>query len=315
MTVREYRKGDWVGVVDLWRRNPMEEIPLLGMHPDALGSVLQKTEGLGLRFVVGLARLFGRPVFVILIVDLDGRVAGTTLVNFPRETVYVSGVVVDSSDRHQGHAQAMLRASDELARKYHRSYVTLDVLSQNAPALRLYDRWGYQPLRDQLWLARSFSLDAPLPPPSGATHIRPYTPRDGPILAELDNALMPSEVRKVLPRHARDFKRSGATRSVLQSDTRVWVAEIEGRPVGFLQSTISRIMDAANLSSPLFAADVPETVARDLLLTALRWTESQKPPRVLTQVPEHQWRMRPLLESLGFVEQFRTNTLVHRLGV
>jgi ribosomal protein S18 acetylase RimI-like enzyme len=314
MTVREYRKGDWVGVVDLWRRNPMEEIPLLGMHPDALGSVLQKTEGFGVRFVVGLARLFGRPVFIILIVDLGGRVAGTTLVNFAPETVYVSGVVVDSSDRHQGHAQEMLRVSDALARKYHRAYVTLDVLSGNAPALRLYDRWGYQPLRDQLWFARTFSPDAPLPAPSVTTRIRPYMPRDGPILAELDNALMSPEVRKVLPRRARDFHGSGATQSILQSDSRSWVAELEGRPVGFLQSTISRMMDAANLSSPIFAADVPEPVARDLLLTALHWTESQQPPRVLTQVPEHQWRMRPLLDSLGFVEQFRAHTLVHRLG-
>jgi len=314
MTVREYRKGDWVGVADLWRRNPLKEVPLLGLDPDAVSGVLRKTEGLGVRLVLGLARLFGRPIFVVFIVDLGGQVMGTTLLNFTPEAAYVSQVVVDTSVRRHGHAQAMLRACDGLCRKYHRAYAVLDVLSQNDPAIRLYERWGYQPLRDQVWLARMLGPEAPLPAPSGTTRIRPYTKNDGPRLAELDNALMPPEVRKILPRHRGDFHVPGAVLRDLRSDVKAWVAEVNGRPVGFLRSTVSRLMQAANLSSPLFGEDVPEPVARDLLLTALRWAESWKAPRVLTEVPEHQWRMRPLLDSLGFVERFRLHTLVHRLG-
>jgi GNAT superfamily N-acetyltransferase len=314
LTVREYRTGDWSGVTDLWRRNPSEEFPLLGLDPDAVGGVLHKTEGLGIRFVLGLARLFGRPIVVVLIVDVNGRAQGTTLLNFTPEAAYVSGVVVDTSVRRQGHAQEMLRTADGLCRKYHRPYLALDVLSQNDPAIRLYDRLGYQPLRDQVWLARSFGPDAPLPAPSGSTRIRPYTKRDGPALAELDNALMPPEVRKILPRHRRDFEVPGIARSILKSDVEAWVAEVDGRPVGFLRSTVSHLMQAANLSSPLFAGNASESVARDLLLTALRWTESQKAPRVLVEMPEHQWRRRPLLDSMGFVEHFRVRTLVHRLA-
>ena len=313
MTVREYQRGDWAGVADLWRRNPSEEFPLLGLDPDAVGGVLRKTEGIGLRFLLGLARLFGRPIFLVLVVEVDGRVLGTSLLNFTPEATYVSGVVVDRSVRRQGHAQAMLRACDDLGRRYHRPVLALDVLSQNDPAIRLYDRWGYRPLRDQIWLARSFGPDTPLPLPSGETRIRPYLDRDGAQLAELDNALMPPEVRKILPRHREDFGMSGVVRNVLQSDVASWVAEVDGRPVGFLRSTVSRLMQAANLSSPVFGAGVPESVARDLLLTALRWVESRRAPRVLTEVPEHEWRMRPLLASLGFVERFQSHTLIHRL--
>ncbi|MGA7860536.1 MAG: GNAT family N-acetyltransferase [Thermoplasmata archaeon] len=314
MTVREYRRGDWVGVAALWQRNPLKEMPLLGLDPDAMGGVLRKTEGLGVRFALGLARLFGRPIFIVLVADVGGQVMGTTLLNFTPETAYVSQVVVDTSVRRQGHAQAMLRACDDLCRKYHRPYVVLDVLSQNDPAIRLYKRWGYQPLRDQVWLARTLGPEAPLPAPGDTTRVRPFTTNDGPRLAELDNALMSPEVRKILPRHRGDFHVPRTVRRNLESDMEAWVAEINGRPVGFLRSTVSRLMQAANLSSPLFGGDVPAPVARDLLLTALRWAESQKAPRVLTEVPEHQWRMRPLLDSLGFVEQFRLHTLVHRLG-
>jgi ribosomal protein S18 acetylase RimI-like enzyme len=314
VTLREYRKGDWAGIADLWGRNPSDEYPLLGFSPDAVGTVLRKTEGLGFRFVLGLARRFGRPIFIVLIVDLGGRVTGTTLLNFTRETSYVSGVVVDSSVRHQGYAQTMMRACDDLTRRYHRSCVTLDVLSQNHPAIRLYEKGGYQPLRDQLWLVRPLGRDSPLPAPSGTTSIRPYRSSDGAVLAELDNALMSPEVRKIVPRHARDFRASRSTRNILQAESQTWVAEFNGRPAGFLQATVSHVMEAANLSSPIFGRDVPDTVARDLLLAALHWTESQRAPRVLSQVPEHEWGRRPLMESLGFVERFRAHTMVHRLA-
>lgn len=314
MTVREYRKGDWVGVADLWQRNPSLESPLFGMDADALGRLLRKTEGFGIRFILGVARLFGRPVIVVLIADVDGRVMGTTILGFTPESSYVGGVVVDTSVRRQGHAQAMLRECDRLSRQYHRPYVALDVLSQNDPALRLYERWGYRPLRDQVWLVRTLTPETPLPAPTGTTRIRPFAKSDGPRLAELDNALMPPEVRKIVPRHGGDFQVSGFARRVLQSDTEAWVAEVNGQPAGFLRATVSHVMEAANLTSPLFGGDVPEPVARDLLLTALRWTETHKAPRVLTSVPEHQWRMRPLLDSLGFIEHFRVHTLVHRLA-
>lgn len=314
MTVREYRKGDSAGVTELWRSNPSDEYPLLGLDPDAVGAVMRKTESPGIRFLMGMARLFGRPIIIVLIVDIGGRVRGTTLLSFNAESGYVSGVVVDTSVRRQGQAQAMLRACDDLYRKYRRPYVALDVLAQNDPALRLYARWGYVTLREQVWLARNLSPETPLPSPSGTTRIRPCAKRDGAVLARLDNALMPPEVRQVLPRHRGDFRVPGIAQSVLQSETEAWVAEVNGRPVGFLRSTVSHLMQAANLSSPLFAPEAPDSAARDLMLTALQWIEARKAPRVLTEVPEHQWRRRPLLDSLGFVEHFRSHTLVHRLS-
>jgi len=314
MTVREYRKGESFGVADLWRRNPSQETPLLGLDPTVVGDILRKTERLNIRFVVGLARLLGRPIFMMLVVDIEGRVMGSTLLNFTPEAGYVSGVVVDTSVRRRGNAQAMLRACDELCQRYRRSYVVLDVLSENAPALRLYDRWGYQPLRDVHWLSRVFGPEAPLPPLTGTVRIRPFRRSDGPRLAEIDNALMPPEVRSILPRHAGEFRVPAVAGGLLESETEAWVAEVDGRPAGFLRATLSHLMEAANLSSPMFRPDVPEPVAQDLLVTALRWIEERKAPRVVTELPEHRIRFLPLLSSLGFVERFRVHTLVHRLS-
>jgi ribosomal protein S18 acetylase RimI-like enzyme len=314
LTVREYRKGDWAGIAELWRRNPSEEFPLLGVDPDTMADVLHRTERLKVRFVLGVFRALGRPIFVELIVEIEGRVLGASTVSFTAEAAYVSEVVVDSSVRRRGHAREMLGRCNDLARKYHRGHVVLDVLSQNAPALALYHGLGYQSLRDQAWLARTFVSDAPLPSPSGTTRIRPFDRNDGESLARIANAAMSPDVRRILPRHSGDFQVSGAVLRFLHSETEAWVAEVNGQPAGFLRATAGQLTQAAHLTSPVLRPDVPEFVARDLFLTALRWIESRRPPRVLMEVPDHHWQMLPLLTSLGFVEQWRMRTLVLALG-
>lgn len=313
MTVREYRRGDWAGVAELWRDNPPEEIPLFGLSPDAIGTTLRRLEGWGARFVLGFSRILGRPIVVILIVELEGRVRGTTILNFTRESGYVSGVVVDASVRRQGHARAMLQVCDDLCRRFHRPYVVLDVLSVNAPAIRLYDRWGYEVLRDVYWLACEFAGRTPAPAPTGSARIRPFQPRDGRALADLENAQMPPSVRAVVLAHENQYRLPRATRRVLTSESAAWVVESNGRAAGYLRATVSRLMQAANLTSPLFARDLPDGSARDLLLTALQWIDARKAPRVVVSLPDHEEARRPLLESLGFIEKFRIHTMVRRL--
>jgi ribosomal protein S18 acetylase RimI-like enzyme len=314
VTVREYRKGESTGVADLWRANPTPGASLLGIDPDSVARVLRQTERPLVRFVVGLSRLVGRPIFVVLVVDLDGRVMGTTLLNFLPDAAYVNGVVVDSTVRHRGLAREMLAAAEALCRRYRRRFAVLDVTADNAPALRLYTQWGYRPLRDAHWMSRGLGPGAPpLPPLTGGATIRPLRSSDARSLADADNALMPPEVRSILRRTPSEFRTRAALRGMLESEVESWVVELGGRPAGMLRATVSGLMEAANLSSPVFRGDVPESAMRDLLGTALRWLEGRKAPRVVTEIAEHQHRARPVLDALGFQEEFLLHTLVHDL--
>lgn len=315
MTVREYRKGESQGVADLWRRNPTLGGPLIGINPDAVAKVLVQTERPLARFALGLARLFHRPIFMVIIVDLDGHVMGTTLVTFSPEAIYISSVVVDAAVRRQGHAKAMLQAAEALGRKFHRPYAVLDVVAQNDAAIRLYDSWGYRPLREAGWLSRPFGPEAPpLPPVSGTTRIRPLQPTDGAALAAMDNALMSAEVRAIQPRHAGDFRPSSFDRSVLMTEADAWVAEVDGQPAGFLRASVNRAIEAGNLSSPLFRGDAPEMVMQDTIVTALRWLEARNVPRVVTEMADHQRHAKPVFDRLGFTEALQLHTMVHRLA-
>jgi ribosomal protein S18 acetylase RimI-like enzyme len=312
MSLREYQRGDYLGVADLWERNPSDEAPLLGLNSTAVGEMLHKGEGLGFRFILGMARSLRRPIIVVLIVDTDGKVSGTTMLTFTPQAGYVSGVVVDSTVRRQGHAQAMLRTCDTLCERYHRPYVVLDVLSQNDPALKLYTRLGYQPLRESFWFSRSLGPDEILPQPSGRTRVRPFRRNDGPRLAELDNAQMSADVRGIVPRRPKDYQLDPLLQSVMRSESEAWVIEAEGRPVGFARATVSPTFAAAQLI-PLLLPVQDQEASRDLLLTALGWIHARKAPRVVTDLPQHRIGSRSILESAAFVESFHLRTLVRKL--
>ena len=313
MTLREYQRGDYRGVAELWKRNPSDEGPLLGLDPDAVGEMLHKGERLGFRFLLGMARVLGRPIIVVLVVDVDGKVSGTTMLTFTPKAGYVSGVVVDSNIRRQGHAQAMMRTCDTLCQRYHRPYVVLDVFSQNEPALNLYSRMGYQLLREGFWFSRSLAPDELIPRPSDNTRVRPFRRSDGPQLAELDNSQMSPEVRGIIPRRSRDYQVDPLLQSVMKSESEAWVVEAEGRPAGFARVTMSATFAATQLTPTLFPTKDREEVSRDLLLTALQWIRDRKAPRVVTDLPQHRILSRSVLESNGFVESQGLRTLVRKL--
>lgn len=314
MTVREYRRGDWAGIADLWRRNPSDEYPLVGLHPEAVGRVLQRMERPGIRLVLRLARWVGRPVVVILVDEVADRIVGTTLLNFTPGCMYVSGVVVDQAFRRQGRARAMLGSGEQFGRRFRRPNVVLDVFAQNAPALGLYQGAGFGRLREVQWMTREFGPGQPVPPPSGVAHLRPFASADGRRLADIDNRRMSPDVRAVLPRTPREFRAGAGATRVLESESEAWVLEVDGQPAGYLRATVSRLMAAANLSSPLFDETAPGPAIRDTILTALRWAEQRHAARAITWLPDHQADRAPVLTELGFSEHFHNLTLLHRLA-
>lgn len=314
MIVREYRKGDADGIADLWRRNPSEEFPLLGLNPDRVADLLRKFEGLGIRLITGIARLVGRPLIIVLVVDLDGKVCGSTMLSFSRESGYVSGVCVDSAVRRGGYARAMLRTCDTLAQRYHRPYVALEVLSQNVPAIRLYESLGYQTIRDSSWFSCDVGPHAPPAVSPGTTNIRVFRKRDAKPLAELENRQMPERIRTIAPRHPGDFRVPSLQRSMMKAETEAWVVEVDGHAVAFARATVVPIIGAANMSPLLLSDQLSEAAGRDLMATALRWVQGKKAPRVVTFLPDHQAGGRPILEGMGFVEKFVVHTMARPIG-
>jgi ribosomal protein S18 acetylase RimI-like enzyme len=103
-----------------------------------------------------------------LVAELDGRLAGyirvkpaTTL----RENAHVLGIVglaVAPADRRRGVASALLAAAEQYARARGARKLSLRVLGTNEPAMRLYERQGYEregTLRDEFLIDGRFVDD------------------------------------------------------------------------------------------------------------------------------------------------------------
>ena len=69
------------------------------------------------------------------------------------ETVYLLYLAVDEAFRGRGIAHALLNACEDLARKWGRTGVFLDIADDN-PALRLYERLGFERLGAQVFMRK-----------------------------------------------------------------------------------------------------------------------------------------------------------------
>ena len=86
-----------------------------------------------------------------------------TLLSYPRyaassHEAYVERLVVSPAHRNLGMARALLDASEDLARETGKTTVGLHVSTNNIPALRLYESYGYEEISEQRSLITGYFL-------------------------------------------------------------------------------------------------------------------------------------------------------------
>ena len=310
--LRDLAPADIPQLLPLLERHFPEEGALLGWRPESFNRVVRRLYRWDYRLLLGLMRLIGRPVYRCFVVDVDGRVAGITLLTFGARAGYVSSVVVDEPFRRRGYAKTLLSAASEATRRSRRSSVVLDVLEQNLPAKALYASLGYRRLRGQGFFRLDPLADPPSPaaPPGG---VRPFRPADAEGLAEIQRAGTPPEVEEVLPSEASAFRVSRALTGAFESTSEAWVAPAEGRPRAFIRATSSGVTEAGHLAGPVIEAGVDDPAVDALLETALAWLRAHGHRRAVAEVAEYDPRGRSALERAGFKEAQRMETLVRSL--
>jgi GNAT superfamily N-acetyltransferase len=97
-----------------------------------------------------LYRLFG-PLYVRLtLISFKavacGKIAGYVLIKKRDHSIHIWDLVVDSEFRGKGIGRSLMRYAEKIAEDRHR-YVTLAVMEDNIPAIRLYSELGYENLQ------------------------------------------------------------------------------------------------------------------------------------------------------------------------
>ncbi len=308
MTIRDLHRADGPQLVEFLKRDFPEEERILGSRPEGVAEITRRVFRWDARLVLGLLRLFGRPVFRFFVIEENGRIIATTLLAFAGPTAYISTVAVDPAYRRRGLARRLLESSRAAAARRGSTYLALDVLASNAPARALYESIGYRALRSNMQMVCDLPNGvAPAAPPVAG--LRPFDRKDAPALARLSQEGKPTEVEKVLPTSAREIAGSAVVGRMLTTVSAAWVIDSGGGPVAWVAAASSPATEAAHLSNPIIAPSVGPEAARGLVATALTWCAARRAPRVASMVPGENRRGHEALLAAGFRDAFPLFTL------
>jgi ribosomal protein S18 acetylase RimI-like enzyme len=301
--IRDVRRADTPQLFALIDQQFPEESALLGKRPEEFEKVVRRVFRWDTRLLVGLLRLFGRPIFRFLIVEAEDRPVGMTLVTFPRGSAYVSSVVVDPAHRRRGYAKGMLEEARRTAKRARRRYVVLDVLETNTGARTLYESVGYRPLRARTQFVCESTAQFGTRPPVNPS-VRPLRGGDASALTEILRRQTPPTVEEVLPTYAGMFLSSRLTNRILGSQEAGWVVDRGRGPEAHVAASVSTATEAAYLTAPLLGESVDAELAGALLKTAGAWCAARQAPRMLSMVADDNVRGRAALEAGGFRHAF-----------
>jgi ribosomal protein S18 acetylase RimI-like enzyme len=309
MRIRELRAADAPRVLEFIQRDFPEEEALMGTRPEGFQRLVHRIFRWDTRFLLGLLRLTGRPVFNYFVIEEDGRIVASTLLSYPGPTGYISMVVVDPAYRRRGFAQALLEHARLTARKAKKKFVALDVLAKNAPAIALYERLGYRRLRTAAFMLHDGGASASPPTAPAAPSLRPYRPSDAAALVGIVRARNPPDVEKVLPTRKSEIGGSRLLERAMEMSIGTWVIDRGRGAEGWVTVSVSPLTDAANISNPIVGATVEPELAAGLVRTAVEWCAAHQRNRILGVVTEENVRGRAALEAGGFHEALGAYTL------
>ena len=306
--IRDVQRADTPTLFDLMTRQFPEESRLLGGRPEEFEKVVRRALRWDTRFVVGLLGLFGHPVFRVLVVEADEKVAGMVMIGFGRTSSFLGTLVVDPAYRRRGFAKGLLEESRRVTERVRRKYLVLGVLDTNTGARALYDSVGYRPLqRQDQFVCESPDRVSPVPP--RVPGVRPFRRGDARALVEVARRQAPPAVEEVMPTTKREFLGSGLANRVMAVEEAAWVLDRGHGAEAWVSANVSRAFEAGHMSNPVVAESVDAPLVESLVRTAVAWCAARKVPRILTMVPDNNPRGRAALEAVGFQHAYATETL------
>ena len=304
--IRDLKRSDADRVFEFLSKYFPEEEAILGTRPDGFEKVMRRVFRADTRFILGLLRLFGRPVFRFFVVEEGGQVVATTLLSFPERAGFLSMVVVDPAFRRRGFARSLLERSRRTAQALGKRYVALDVLANNTPARTLYEQVGYRPLQENQIMVREANAEL-----TGVRSpaVRPYRASDARALVDVARRTQSAEAQQVLPIREALFRPGGFANRILESESAAWVIDRGRGAEGYLQASSSHLITAAHFSTPFVAEGVEGPEAASLVRTAIEWCIARHTPRIVSMVPAPNARGRAALLGGGFHDALSTWTL------
>ena len=112
-----------------------------------------------------LGPLYVRLTLASFKVAFQGRIVGYVLIKRRAHSLHIWDLVVDPEFRGKGIGESLMKFAEKRAEKRHQ-YITLAVMEGNVPAMRLYEKLGYENLQ---FSPVCYQLEVPKEPETGSS--------------------------------------------------------------------------------------------------------------------------------------------------
>ena len=300
--IRDFRKSDLDGILDLLPKCFAEEFEVSGFDSDHIRDMVNRAFGLGGRILLAPSRLFGTLPFRFLVAVRGDELVGSTMVSGAGKAGYISSVMVAPDLRRRGLATKLVTTAVEYIQGRGEERAVLHVVTTNMPAIGVYSKLGFEEFERVARLVASLDSE-PSEEPTSNVVIRPYRSGD---LEEVYNLHMVSED----PSHIAVF---GFDRKELKTPlwlrlfrfvTRARIVAVRGGSIiGSVEVQYSSPKEAGHISSLLVRAeDRSGSVEKALAAAAMREIWKGGVRKVVAQVPATRPELNDTMQALGYKE-------------
>jgi GNAT superfamily N-acetyltransferase len=261
-------------------------------------------------FLLGLLRLFGRPVVDVFVASNGRELFGTGTVLWLPETAYVAGMSTKPEVRGRGIASRILEVEAGRARRRHRDWMALDVESDNETAIRVYRKAGFREFGRFSWFTRTG-----LPPADTVRDpsVREVRPSDWGTLSSRLDGTRPAEYRAAFPARSKVLHHNEILVRGPRMPVKTWTKDLSGGGVAAMRVYHS---PATRMGVYFPMTTLPEPPAEELVGlvdAASAWLEPFGPTRLLAAAPEPRAGVAAALERKGFAAVVSSTVMIRRV--
>jgi ribosomal protein S18 acetylase RimI-like enzyme len=267
VVIRDFRKSDLDGLLDLSPKCFAKEFEVFGFDPDHVRGMVNRGFGVTGRLFRGLLRSFGKEPIKFLVAEVDGRVVGTTIVNNNGRLGYISSVMVHPDHRNKGIATRMVKEAVDYVAGRRLARAVLHVDATNAPAISVYIRLGFEAFEQvAFFTAETDSISAP--EATGAVEVRPFRGDDLNAVFNLVKLTEDPGHLRVYDFSRKDLKTSFMERLFRFSTRKKMVAVLDGKIAGYAETSYTTPKEAGKINSVQAAAQHNSGEVEEALINA-----------------------------------------------
>ncbi len=241
-----------------------------------------------------------------ILVGTEGQpVIGTAVLVSYAKTGYIGGVATDAAARGRGVATGLMEYARSLAGAQGRRWLALDVESENAAAIRLYRRIGYQDVARFNWFVGP-------PPASGpasgvvATEV-PFKDR---ATVDWANAALPEAIRGPLPARVSGLTHLEFIARPQKSQRKMWRLADGARIVGVVRGIYGPRVRLGFVFPIVADATVSPASLQALVGPVMEWHRTLGATKIVVAVPESAIDWEGAVAPLGLSLGVRTTLMV-----